>query len=863
MNSDEVTSNCPEARTTLGASNPFLANSEPATRRSSFHPPESSFRRAQVAGKFLVNSERRVWIRGVTYGAFRPRSHGDHYPEPAVVDSDFSQMAASGLNAVRTYTVPPRWLLDLALKYKLRIMVGLPWEQHVAFLEEKSTPRRIEEQLRAGVRNCTGHPAILCYAIGNEIPAAIVRWHGRGPVERYIERLYHAAKEEDPDGLVTYVNYPTTEYLDLPFLDLVCFNVFLESQDRLRAYLARLQNLAGDRPLLLGEVGLDSRRHGEVHQAHALDWQIRTAFAAGCAGAFVFSWTDEWYRGGYDIDNWDFGLTSRDREPKPALAAVRQAFSDVPCVTQQPCPRVSVVVCSFNGARIIRDCLAGLSKLEYPNYEVIVIDDGSTDGTSSIAAQFPCRVIRTENCGLGSARNTGLKEASGEIVAYIDDDAWPDPHWLTYLVETFRTTDHAGAGGPNIPPPHDGVIADCIANAPGGPVHVLIADQVAEHIPGCNMAFRKTYLEAIGGFDAQFWTAGDDVDVCWRLQEKGWTLGFNPAAMVWHHRRNSVRAYWRQQKGYGKAEALLERKWPEKYRPAGSITWGGRIYCKTLARALTMRSRIYHGVWGCAPFQSRCEPAPGFWQSASLMPEWYLIILSLAGLSALGLLWSPVLGAVPLLLIAVSMSLVQAANGAIRASFATAPRARWRRLGMHGLTALLFLLQPLARLSGRLRYGLTPWRFRVRVAPKAPRPQRFQFWSERWRPAEKILKAIESVLRAHGAVVSRGGEFDRWDLRIRTGLFGGVRLLMGIEEHGAGKQLIRFRVWPWYSPGGLAAGLVLAFLAMVATWDGAWAVGMLIGALALWPLGRAIMESGVAMAIVDRGLKHVWPTGAL
>src|SRR5260221_10124466 len=59
--------------------------------------------------------------------------------------------------------------------------------------------------------------------------------------------------------------------------------------------------------------------------------------------------------------------------------------------------------------------------------------------------------------------------------------------------------------------------------------------------------------------------AGDDVDVCWRLQQRGWTLGFSPAAMVWHHRRNSVRAYWRQQKNYAKAEALLEKKWPEKY----------------------------------------------------------------------------------------------------------------------------------------------------------------------------------------------------------------------------------------------------------------------------------------------------------
>src|SRR5439155_1310977 len=124
----------------------------------------------------------------------------------------------------------------------------------------------------------------------------------------YIERLYRAVKEEDPGGLVTYVNYPTTEYLQLPCLDLVCFNVYLESQDRFEAYLARLQNLAGDRPLLMSELGLDGLRHDEGVQARSLAWQVRSAFAAGCAGVFVFAWTDEWYRQGHDVEDWAFGL---------------------------------------------------------------------------------------------------------------------------------------------------------------------------------------------------------------------------------------------------------------------------------------------------------------------------------------------------------------------------------------------------------------------------------------------------------------------------------------------------------------------------------------------------------------------------
>ncbi len=220
-------------------------------------------------------------------------------------------------------------------------------------------------------------------------------------------------------------------------------------------------------------------------------------------------------------------------------------------------------------------------------------------------------MISIPNGGLSNARNVGMRAAKGEIVAYIDDDAVPDPQWLTYLAATFLSTDHVGVGGPNIPPADDGPIAECVANSPGGPVHVLLTDQEAEHIPGCNMAFRKAALEAIGGFDAQFRIAGDDVDLCWRLQQRGWTLGFNPAAMVWHHRRNSVKSYWKQQLNYGKAEGYLERKWPEKYNAAGHVPWAGRLYFKGFEQLLgCFRGRIYQGTWGSALFQSIYQPAP-------------------------------------------------------------------------------------------------------------------------------------------------------------------------------------------------------------------------------------------------------------
>src|SRR5207237_6890365 len=180
-----------------------------------------------------------------------------------------------------------------------------------------------------------------------------------------------------------------------------------------RAYLSRLHNLAGDRPLVLSELGLDSLRNGEDVQARSLDWQVRTAFAAGSAGVFVFSWTDEWYRHGQGVGDWAFGLTRADRSPKPALTAVREAFAEVPLPPGLPWPRVSVVVCTYNGARTLADCLDGLTRLAYPDYEVIVVDDGSTDGTAAIAAGYPVRLITTENRGLSAARNTGLEAATG------------------------------------------------------------------------------------------------------------------------------------------------------------------------------------------------------------------------------------------------------------------------------------------------------------------------------------------------------------------------------------------------------------------------------------------------------------------
>jgi O-antigen biosynthesis protein len=812
--------------------------------------------RPQVRGKFLFVGDQKFDVRGVTYGPFRSDGNGEEYGDRRVVQRDLARMAEHGFNAVRIYTIPPLWFLDCALEHGLRVMVGLPWEQHISFLDDPAPRRLIEARTRSGVIACQRHPAVFCFAVGNEIPSGVVRWHGRRAVERFLDRLATTVKEEDPDALVTYVNYPSTEYLRPSAVDLVSFNVYLERQATFESYLARLHNLADDRPLLMTEIGLDSRRNGAEAQAQTLDWQVRTAMASGCAGAFVFAWTDEWHRSGRSIEDWDFGLTTRDRTPKPALSSVREAFADAPFSNQAHWPPVSVVVCTRNGARTLRECLRGLERLDYPNYEVIVVDDGSRDETPRIASKFNCRLISTPNRGLSEARNTGWRAATGEIIAYIDDDAYPDPQWLRHLVITFQGTRHAAVGGPNRPPAAEGLIAQCLRHAPGGPTHVLLTDEIAEHIPGCNMAFRRKVLEDLGGFDPQFQVAGDDVDMCWRVQERSWTIGFSPAAMVWHHRRSSVAAYWGQQQGYGKAEALLERKWPDKYNAAGHVTWSGRVYDKSLSE-LFARYHVYGGVWGCAPFQRLYQGKPLTLFAIPCLPEWWLVIFGLAVLALLGLLWRPLLWSGALAGGAFGLIAAQAIFSAHKVSTWPLKENRSRRLRRFVISVGLHLLQPLARLIGRVRSGLTAWRFHGPRNLVWPRRMRFTVWSEQWRSPAEWLHLVESHLKRSRSVVLKGGPFDQWDLEVRGGLLGAARSQLLVEEHGHGRQFLKFRSWPRFRVLALIPLFTFASLALLAGTDHATIAAFLLGVLSMWIVVRMSRECAWAQGALKAALARL------
>src|SRR5947209_6603338 len=203
--------------------------------------------------------------------------------------------------------------------------------------------REAREARRQTFKRGGHHSCVLAHSIGNEVPPSVVRWHGRRRVERYLAELADVARQVDPDALVTYANFPPTEYLELPFLDFLTFNVYLHDPAAFRRYLLRLQNLVGEKPLLLGELGMDTLRHGEDEQAHFLAGHLREAELAGLAGAFVFSWTDDWFTGGHPITDWAFGVTHADRFPKASYHALREVFQASPSALLAERPRVSVV----------------------------------------------------------------------------------------------------------------------------------------------------------------------------------------------------------------------------------------------------------------------------------------------------------------------------------------------------------------------------------------------------------------------------------------------------------------------------------------------------------------------------------------
>lgn len=760
--------------------------------------------RVKVDGKFFRLGEKKFHVKGVTYGPFALNERQEPFSSHEQTRQDFAQMQELGANLVRIYQPPPVWLLDLAAEFELKVMVDVPLHKHRCFLDLKRSAAEARGVVRETVQAGQRHPALFAYCISNEIPPDVVRWSGAQAVADRVDELVEVAKSEDPDCLYTFANFPPTEYLQPRNLDFLSFNVYLHQRHSFENYLARLQLQAEGKPLLLSECGVDTVREGEFQKCAMLSWQVEATFRAGLAGVVVFSFTDDWVKAGWQVEDWGMGLTTRERRPKESFYTVQRQFRMAPYFPLSSYPCVSVVVACFNGAKTLKACLQSLLCLNYPEYEVILVDDGSTDATPQIAAQYEAiRYLPQRHHGLSVARNTGIAAAAGDIVAFLDADCRADKDWLYYLVGDLLPTPFAGIGGPNFLPPEDSPAAAAVMVSPGGPAPVMLTNRVAEHIPGCNMAFHKWALEEIGRFDPVFRRAGDDVDVCWRLQECGHSLGFSPSGFVWHYRRSTVPAYIRQQQGYGEAEALLERKHPEYFNSWGGSLWRGRIYSASRPAVVPRRSIIYHGIFGTGLFQTLYagEPAVSLLLCTSL--EYHVLVtLPLMILAVpFDFLW-------PVPLACLLVSLGACAGAAVQADLPRTKRRFWSR----PLVALLFFLQPIVRGAARYQGRLTRHATPPAALAKAAEERHFQmtdsshclyYWSERPLDRLDFVRSILERLDQQGWTSKTDTGWNDYDVEILGNRWSRLQLSTVSEELPGGKRLFRCRLTTAWSLGAV------------------------------------------------------------
>lgn len=225
-------------------------------------------------------------------------------------------------------------------------------------------------------------------------------------------------------------------------------------------------------------------------------------------------------------------------------------------------PTVSVIVPVYNGAGTIAACLESVASQDYPAgaYEVIVVENGSTDDTTAIVERYPVRLLHSEDRGPAAARNVGLASTESEIVALTDADCIADPNWLTELVKPYADAGIGGVGGAILAYDHPDRTAVEAFSAQHSPLvnYMSGEHEYLPHLYTANASYRRELVARVGGFNARMVTA-DDVDLSWRIQlQTGAKVGYAPGAIVRHQHRSTRLGLAKQYRQYGFGEILID-----------------------------------------------------------------------------------------------------------------------------------------------------------------------------------------------------------------------------------------------------------------------------------------------------------------
>ena len=238
-------------------------------------------------------------------------------------------------------------------------------------------------------------------------------------------------------------------------------------------------------------------------------------------------------------------------------------------------PKISIVIPAKNAAKTIAKCLSSLKALDYPSYEIIIIDDGSTDATEEIVKSFSgVTLLKSGGAGPSKARNIGIDKATGEYIAFTDSDCVVDKQWLSELLKGFTLAPVplplapvVAVGGDQQSPSDDsefgrkvhgflkliGFTADYVK----GDGKKIIA---TPHNPSCNVMYRAGVLKSSGGFLEGLWP-GEDLELDYRLHKQGFTFLYNPGAVVFHYRPGTMELFKKMMFNYGRVQAVLMRKY--------------------------------------------------------------------------------------------------------------------------------------------------------------------------------------------------------------------------------------------------------------------------------------------------------------
>jgi glycosyltransferase involved in cell wall biosynthesis len=226
----------------------------------------------------------------------------------------------------------------------------------------------------------------------------------------------------------------------------------------------------------------------------------------------------------------------------------------------------SVVIPCFNAERFIHKCLSALSNqsIDRNRYEIIVVDDGSNDNTADAALDFCDRVIRTANLGSASARNTGVRHASGSVILFTDADCIPYPNWIETMTEPFMNTDISGVKGAYRTSQIDWVAVFVQAEYEYK-YKRLLKETCIDFIDTYSAGFRRTVFDSVGGFDERYPGASvEDQEFSFRVARAGYKMVFVPDAIVMHHHADTLSWYFRKKKNIGYWKVMVLKRHPSK-----------------------------------------------------------------------------------------------------------------------------------------------------------------------------------------------------------------------------------------------------------------------------------------------------------